>query len=331
MYDANINDAGALLYDFQKDNINTENTRIAKTLPNKFLRKNGNNLQWCDYTNLPGGALNCNNIVNVGSADWAGGDGNDITDDDQYILMNQGNLLVVYDLVNKNQKWSATQQCGILDYATLSSLGNYAIAYCDNQERDGRKHVYIYDINNGNGWQDFLPWKTHAEVGIDPQGDEVLFTIVNNSAGANSGLDSYPGDQQRAFADDDLIMIKLKNKQARILADLDPAGSYLNATMSAPFNNKNFIVLSLQKVSSGANTASQMKSGWLPYEGEIIKALLDGSGKIERLVHTYSSTLGGAVTLRAQADAAVSGDGALVIFRAAINADRDDIFKIYVP
>ena len=120
------------------------------------------------------------------SVGLAGGDGNDLSDDYRWcVLDGEDKELFTFDLINKQKGtvWPIPtggrpggKSSGDIDYATISPSGQYVIVHWINDSSTERYHgTELYD-RDWNFRRQIVAYDQHCELGYDPSGEEIYIT-----------------------------------------------------------------------------------------------------------------------------------------------------------
>ncbi|MCF1191690.1 T9SS type A sorting domain-containing protein [Mangrovimonas sp. AS39] len=149
---------------------NTQPNIIYGTSGNKFVQYNVST----DQTTV------LHTFSNYSSIDFGYGEGTQ-DNNDQYVgLIGNGNTLIVYDIQNDNVVGTKNIPDGDLDWFSVSSLGNYAIASWRPDGSGTTQGMKRYNIDMTNETH-IYDYTAHGDFGIDASGNEVFVQYGNDS------------------------------------------------------------------------------------------------------------------------------------------------------
>ena len=274
-----------------------------------------------------------------------GGDGNQISDNGRFWLINQGNEIFVYDLVNDQiypqtnlgQLGFGCKSEGCIDFASISPTGNYILVNWYPVSDLPREHygIEVYD-KNWNFISRNYPFNSHHSVGII-DGEEWIVAPAqfNSTPGAldfNNEWGCSPGD---------LVAVKISAPDLKILMPMS-VWTYFETGAYKGTRDKYVYVAAEERgydptdscdyccATCGYNNYGE-KCGWFPYFGEIIEVPLDLSKPIRRLVH-HRAFAPNCLTheYKNQPDFFVSHQGDKIVFQSNNGAEQPDAYMMWV-
>ncbi len=166
-----------------------------------------------------------------------------------------------------------------IDWVSISALGNYIVVNATiNGKRDNTVVFDIYGKQMGSIWSEYGR-PSHYDLTVDQNGDEVAV-----------GVSKSAPDEGR------VIKRRLSDGAVTVLTK----GGYASHTSARNYNRPGWVYVSFQ----------YRGDKWPPYLDEIVAVKLDGSMKVERLVHMHT-ILNGYYT---EAHAVPSPDGSRVMW-----------------
>jgi hypothetical protein len=285
-------------------------------------------------------------VNNFGSSiDDCGGDGNAISDDGRYWLLNQGSQMFVYDLINKvelprhdlGQSGFGCKSAGCIDFASISPTGNYIlINWYPTSNLDGPHGIEVYD-KNWNFVSRNYPFNSHHSVGII-DGEEWIIAVAhfNSTPGApefNATWGTTPGE---------LIAVRITTPEVRILL---PMGVWTYFETGAYKGTRDkYVYIGAEErgydPTDGCqyccdtcpyNEQSSARCGWYPYFGELLEVPLDTSQPIRRLAHHRAFAPACSTHEYAhQPDFFVSHDGSRLVFQSNHGTDQNDAYMLFI-
>ena len=177
--------------------------------------------------------------------------------------------LLVYDMQTNSvvsKKSLPKDSLTGFDWVSISPLGNYVVVdYAD--EETGRYHgVEVYDRNFKLIWQKPLG-AGHSDMGLEANGDEILVMDIYDAA---KNITTFKKFRLSDGQTTDLLSISPLFDQHISLRNTKDTGWCLISTFDYTGRLKDDSL------------------SWLPFEDEVFKLKLDGSGEVKRLAHHHS-------------------------------------------
>ena len=338
---------GVYLYDASTGELvkqigfNIANVRWSPTEKDYFFYMTGSQIRKYNVQ-----TMNYELIHDFGSSiDDCGGDGNQISDNGQFWLINQGSEMFVYDLVNGieyprgdlGQLGFGCKQEGCIDFASISPTGDYILAnWYPVSSLSGHHGIEAYD-KDWNFVSRNYPFNSHHSVGII-DGEEWIIAPAqfNSTPGAqefNQQWDTTPGD---------LIAAKISEPEVRVLMPMS-VWTYFE-TGAYKGTRDEYVYIAAEErgydPTDGCqyccqtclyNEQSSERCGWYPYFGEIIEVPLDLSKPIRRLVH-HRAFAPACLTheYKNQPDFFVSHGGDKIVFQSNHGLEQPDAYMMWV-
>ena len=277
--------------------------------------------------------------------DDCGGDGNQISDDGRFWLINQGSEMFVYDLVNDQiyprqdlgQNGFGCKSEGCIDFASISPTGNYILVnWYPVSSLSGPHGIEVYD-KNWNFVSRNYPFNSHYCVGIIDGEEWIVAPAMFNST---PGAEAF--NQEWGTTPGDLIAVKISEPDVRILMPMS-VWTYFELGAFKGTRHKYIYVAAEERgydptdncdyccATCSYNEQSNARCGWYPYFGEIIEVPLDLSAPIRRLVH-HRAFAPACLTheYKNQPDFFVSHTGGRIVFQSNNGAEQPEAYMMWV-
>ena len=244
-----------------------------------------------------------------------GGDGNDLDDRGEWLLMNHGPRMFAYNIRTGETGPEKDMSEYKVDYVTISPSGRYILGnLCD-------AGILIWDRD----WRlkrRLLPCGSHLDMGFLNGTEECVVSRIPSRGEGKAWWDRLGvdgGDVVAARCSDGKVVKLLKSDHWLMFMASAVGGQ-----------NRRFVVLAIE--SHGYDPAEK----WGRYLGELVAVPLDGSLRVRRLVHHRCRTHDRSVhTFWDQPEAWINHAGDRLFFRSNMASHgkegRHDLFMISLP